>query len=91
MQIMHSSTYAGGLLPRFLDILSRLFVNILQSTLANLHILLQSTFVAPPLSLPQQTMASFPGAACLPKWEQKKSVTHFTSTLCPHLISSLAP
>ena len=31
----------SGLPPRFLDILSRLFVNILQSTLANLHILLQ--------------------------------------------------
>ena len=31
----------SGAIPRFLDILSRLFVNILQSTLANLHILLQ--------------------------------------------------
>ena len=31
----------SGLPPRFLDILSRLFMNILQSTLANLHILLQ--------------------------------------------------
>ena len=30
----------SGAIPRFLNILSRLFVNILQSTLANLHILL---------------------------------------------------